>query len=375
MDDVLCNTDKRYIYTNKRNIVLEKLQTLAKSKGYLTFNDILDMSEEFNIEIDDIDRIAENLLSMGTIITKTDKNAYHHEEKITDDRSRIDYNLIYDKVLELDSALEPYINFIKTVPPPAIKEVESLIFQAQDGNRYAFDRIVYMYSKIVISIALSFSQKLNLPIADTIQSGTIGLINAIKKYDPSREGGFTTYAPWWIRQYIERSAPTINTLLYYPAQIKYKMFLIYDMVLDHICALCPRYGLCPNLISQVEIKLECDSKEAIWYLEQFEKFISVEQYIEDDEDFFQDNNLYENIMIEDIERSIIREKISDVLLQLKDREREVIEKRFGFKNNIEMTLEEVGYDFKVTRERIRQIEAKAIRRLRHPSRIKYLRYF
>ncbi|QEK11547.1 sigma-70 family RNA polymerase sigma factor [Crassaminicella thermophila] len=358
------------ISDNKRSIILKNLQTLAKNKGYLTFDNILDISEKFDIKIDDVDRISESVLDSGIIIKDTDDEK---EDKSNIDRSRIDYNEIYDKVLELDSTLKSYIKFIKKVPSPAVRELQHLIYQAKDGNKYAVSRIVYMYSKMVIKIALSFSEKLHLPIADTIQDGIVGLIYAIDKYDPSSEGGFATYAPWWIRQYIQREAKIINSLIYYPVYMKEKIFSIYDIVLEHICDKCLENGYCPRLLSQIQGKLECDLEQVVWFLNQLQEYYSIESLIGDNNEVFNDNNLFEDIMIENINRDILKDRISCTLLQFKERERKVIEKRFGFKNDIEMTLEEVGKEFGVTRERIRQIEYKVLKRLKHLSRRKRLK--
>ncbi|MBF8984106.1 sigma-70 family RNA polymerase sigma factor [Lutibacter sp. B2] len=361
------------ILEDKRSLILENLQTLAKHKGYLIFDNILDISEKFNIEIDDIDRISESLLSSGVIIKDTDANIDKSEDGSNIDRSRMDYNEIYSKVLELDSSLKYYIKFVKKVSPPAVKELQNLIYQAKDGNKYAVSRIVYMYSKIVIKIALSLSEKLHLPIADTIQDGTIGLIYAIDKYDPSSEGVFATYAPWWIRQSIQRAAITINPLIYYPVHMREKIFSIYDIAFGHMCDKCLETRYCTCLLLQIQEKLECDLEESVWFLNQLQEFDSIDSLVDDNNEVLNDNDLFENIMIENIDSDILKDRISCILMQLSDRERKVIEKRFGFKNDITMTLEEVGKEFGVTRERIRQIEAKALRRLRHPSRSKNLK--
>lgn len=363
------------ISDDKGSNVIEKLRTLAKDKGYLTFDNIIDISERFDIEIDDIDRISENLLSSGIIIRETDINIEQYEDKNHLDRSRTDYSRIYDRVLELDSKLKLYIKFIKKVPPPATKELENLIYQAKDGNKYAISRIVYMYSKIVIKIALSFSEKLQLPIADTIQNGTIGLIYAIDKYSPNSEGGFTTYAPWWIRRYIQREATTINPLIYYPLHMREKIFSIYDIALEHKCDKCLEKKYCPCLLLQIQEKLECSSEEAVWFLNQLQRFYSIESLVENNEEIFGDNNLFEDSMIEDLDNTILNDRISCMLLQLKNREREVIEKRFGYKKYSRMTLDEIGKQINVTRERVRQIEKKAMTKLKNPRCSKFIKDF
>ena len=315
--------------------------------------------------IEEVDRVSGHLLTIGCIIRESDTHTieFNDEESEHNDRSRLDYDAIFSKVIELDDSLELYINEIKKIPPPGYKEVERLIYQAKDGNLYAKNRIISMYLKIVVRIALWASEKFKTPIAEAIQYGNIGLVTALEKYEPSSEHKFSTYAPWWIRQNLTRETPTINPLVYFPVHVKDNLFALYEIVLEHYCEECVKNIICENLIELVMEKISVDGLIAQRYIEYFNRILSIDEILEENEEDFSDNGIFELEMIEYVDYKFTKLTAYDILHTLKERETKVLMLRYGFVNNKQRTLEEVGAIFNLTRERIRQIEAKALKKL------------
>lgn len=357
---------------------IEELVKLSESKGYISFDDILDIIESFDLPIEEVDRISGNLLTSGCIIRESNiqEIEYDEEESKLNDRSKLNYEDIFSKVLEFDDSLKAYLNELKTIQPPGYKEAENLIYQAKDGNIYARNRIISMYLKVVVRIALWASEKYRTPIADVIQNGNLGLIIALEKYDPDGEQKFSTYAPWWIRQNISRETSSINALIYFPVHMKELLFSLYDLIFEHDCSECNDHSICNNLILNVVEKLNVDYETAKKYIEYLFPLYSVEEICETvSDESFSDNGLIENDMVETVDFEICKSTIDKVLNQLKPREKKVVELRFGFSDNVPKTLEAVGQTMGVTRERVRQIEAKAIKKLRDSSRSAILKIF
>lgn len=356
---------------------VQQLLSISTSKGYITFDDILDAIDKFKLPLDDVDRISGQLLSVGCIIKETDKQmSIDDSEEEFSDRSKLDYEAIYTEVLTLDPLLDNYIKYLRQIPPPALREADNLIYQAKGGNDYAKTRIITMYLKVVVRIALWASKKYKIPITDAIQDGNVGLIIAVDKFEPASEYRFSTYAPWWIRRNISREAPTINPLIYFPVHVKEKLFELYDIVLEHICERCNDYDFCGNVVTQVMEKSAVDYSTAYKYLEYIYPYSYIDTLLDENNDeIFSDFGLMEYEVLGKISVYQTKDAISKLISHLKPREQEVLLARYGFIDDEPKTLEQVGQVMGVTRERVRQIEAKALRRLQHPSRMKILRQF
>lgn len=364
--------------TQLKQKAIEKLVQLSLSKGYIVFDDIISVVDMFNLRIEDIDRISGHLLTAGYIIRETDIQYVEIDDGESEyiDRSKLNYDEIFRKVIELDDSLEGYLSELKTIQPPRYREVESIIYQAKEGNKYAKNRIISMYLKVVVRIALWASEKYRTPIATAIQNGNLGLINALEKFDPAGEYKFSTYAPWWIRQNISRNTPIGNEQMYFPVHVKESLFNVYELVFEHDCQQCIENVVCKNLISDVMLKLNISFETAKRYIEYLYPVYSLEEIFETvNEDVFCDYGLLEHKMNEAIDLELCKNTVNKIINELKPREKEVVELRFGFNDNIPKTLEVVGKSMGVTRERIRQIEVKAIKRLQHSKRRKILRPF
>jgi len=355
-----------------RQIGLDKLSSLSKSKGYISFDDILNITDSLELPIDDVDRISETLLLQGIIIREKDVHKIREEESF-EDRSKLDYEQIFNQVVDIDPSLSRYIAQIKLIVPPQYKEVDTLIFQAKDGNIYAHERIITMYLKVVIRMALWACKKYQLPLDETISNGNIGLLIALEKFDPNGAYKFSNYAPLWIRQLIMREAQVLNPHIYFPVHVREKLFSIYDIYLEHFCEKCDGENICNQLLRMIADKLKCTLSEAMEYINYLKLFESIEEQLENNEQVFSDEGVFEEEIYETYSQEESLISVAEMFKTIKPREAEVLQLRLGLLDGKERTLEEVGQSFGVTRERIRQIEAKAILKLQHPSRSKKLK--
>lgn len=346
--------------------IIDNIYKIYKEKGYVSEELVFDALLENNIPLDEVDYICEILLSMGVLIKNDD--IVEEDDVFIYDRSQTDFEEIYSQVIEADESLKPFIDEIRTIIPPQHREWHNLIIQAQNGNSYAKERIILMYLRIVIKIALYHYQRYNISISEAIQDGCIGLIIAVKKFEIGKQDNFSQYAPWWIRQYLMREAEPPGTIFRYPVHYKDKMFSTYDVISQHNCDKCIDEKFCPLLIEEVSKKLECDYSEAVTLVQSLLLVLSCEEMIETDESVFNDKNLFEEKLFNFLDYQLLKTNLDTILFTLKDRERKVIELRFGMGDYSEpKTLEEIGTIFNLTRERIRQIESKALKKLRHTS--------
>ncbi|RKX40872.1 MAG: RNA polymerase sigma factor RpoD [Thermotogae bacterium] len=353
---------------------IKKLINLGKKKGYITYEDI-DKAfppdyEGFDTNL--IEKIYEELeRSHVTIMDKEPSEG--SEETVTDDEVmkllEEESPEVYDSTSVKDS-IKMYLKEIGKIPLLTPSQERELARRAQMGDKKAREKLITANLRLVVSIAKRYIGR-GLPFLDLIQEGNIGLLKAVEKFDWRKGYKFSTYATWWIRQAITRAiadqARTIRIPVHMVETINKLNRLIREYYQEH--------GEQPSTEELAKMMGKPVEKiEEI--LEAAKETISLEAPIGEDEDstigdFVADDSIPSPK--KEAMRMLIREEVEKVLRTLNPREAMVLKMRYGLLDGKAKTLEEVGQYFNVTRERIRQIEVKALRKLRHPSRSKYLK--
>lgn len=358
-------------YRFLKQAVFEKAFLEYSIKGYVTEDYVLDLVGEYNLPLSEVGRVCEQLVAKGVVI-RDDAN---DQNRFGVDYSQTDYSQTFDEVVAIDDSLKFFIEYVRDIQPPQWREWKYLLPQAKHGNSYAKQRIIEMYLRIVIRIALRFHKRYGFPLADTIQEGCVGLVIALNKYEFDRSGVFAIYASWWIRQVITRESSVGNPLMYIPVYLSDRLSVVYEIKKKHFCEQCIDSIICVALVTEVIDKLSCSKDEAIQLIWCIEPFESVDKFTEENESVFCDYGEFESEMFDHIEYSELRSLTADIVGTLDRREREVLQYRFGLLDDEPLTLEQIGSIYGLTRERIRQIEAKAIGRIRRSSRGRLLRDF
>lgn len=382
---------------------LANLIQLSSEKGFLVFDDIYDVADKWALSIRDVDYLSSSIATREILVYDEAPvtNASDHLKDDYDDYAQRDYEAVFNRVIELDSDLENFINLVRDVVPPQAREMDQLKYQVQEGNLYARERVIQMHLRFAVRIALQRAETYDCEIADILQEAFIGLITAVDKYNPDSSGPFGSYASLWILQNIGRAQANQRPTIYYPVHKKNGYFTMYPILkesgyLDSDIWTNPEvrmliqgrlgYGIdqAEDIIRQ---SMPIESFDDIY--EMFLKKVETDE-IQDDsfeniieskiqQDVFLNSNLdafyCNDDLCEEIEQRALRDILENLMGELSSREQEVLKARYGFEDDIEKTLEEVGQTFGVTRERIRQIESKAIRKLSHPTRTRKLKDF
>lgn len=352
---------------NSTNEIINKLYDLYKKKGFLDEDTIFDAVIDAGLPLDEIERVCDILLSKGALVKSEETNTGTDDE--VEDKAKVDYASIYSQITRSEPSLKAFIDSVKLIPPPKRKEVNNLMMQAKSGNQYAKNRIIEMYMRVAIRMAVEFSVRYEQSLEDTIQNALEGLVIAYDKYEIGEKDSFSIYISWWIRQRLRRSFIP-KSKMYTPVHRKEIMMDILDIKKAHFCADCNLFDICPNLIDKIATKLEISQDQALSYYNLTKRLntplMNIDE-LEEKEILYSDTDIFEVSS-----HNILSESIKGILKTLTPREAKVVSLRFGLEDGRDRTLEEVGYEFNVTRERIRQIEAKAMRKLRHPSRSKKL---
>lgn len=260
---------------------------------------------------------------------------------------------------------------------------KSLAMQIAEGNNFARDRLIKLYMRSVLKIALSMTKQYELDIEDAISSGCIGLMNAVDRYDPSGFSAFHSYASLWIQQSIQRDCNPVWIDYYYPAHYKEKMFRSIQKYEQYTTGEEPGTPLYNTIIKKIAQETDIQESDVSSALRSAcaQKYGKrniddlIEQEIADGEMLPRALIIDDEVLFEDFIRNELSIAIDKALSTLTEREASIIRKRNGLDTNRPMTLEEIGALLNVTRERIRQIEEKALRKLRHPSRSKKLKEY
>ena len=354
----------------------------SEKKGYLTFDDIMDLSDTYSLSVSEVDQLSEALEIRGIIIYETAPS-----EKVIDhfdDYSRVDYDSIFKEVISLSPELEYVVELIRKLPPPQHGEISSLTAQVVAGNTYARERLILIHLRVVLKIALSMAKAHQYDIIDTVSAGFVGLIIAVDRFDPDGFSAFQSYASLWIQQNINRECNPVWMEYYFPAHYKEKMLPAYERYLNHFCDNCTSSIICETLLSEIESDLVIPRSHASKYLttaiNQAENHLYLDNNLDDDDCENSQNNSQhfiqtDDLLFENVASSIARNALLEALDSLTPREADIIRRRTGFDDDRPLTLEDAGSIYGVTRERVRQIEVKALKKLRHPSKAKKLKDF
>ncbi len=254
----------------------------------------------------------------------------------------------------------------KSLKGLALETVETSI---QDGIE-ARDHLIKANTRLVVSIAKKYMTR-GVPFLDLIQEGNLGLMKAVEKYDYRRGFRFSTYATWWIRQTITRAIADQGRTIRVPVHMSDRIRRVYRVARE----LEQEHGRKPSM-EEIAVVMECEPRKIQWMLKVSWQPLSLEHPVGEDEDS-ELGNFIENESApapsEVTTSTMLKEKLEELLATLTPREARILRLRFGLLNGHSYTLEEVGQKFGLTRERIRQIEGRALRRLRHPRRSRQLR--
>ena len=346
---------------NNRMSIVKNLLDKGKKNGVLTYQEILDEVENIDLSPEQIEKIYEVLESMGIEVQGVANDVDIIEEEI---------DLSVPEGIAIDDPVRMYLKEIGKVPLLSSEEEMELAKQIEEGSQYAKKKLAEANLRLVVSIAKRYVGR-GMLFLDLIQEGNLGLIKAVEKFDFRKGFKFSTYATWWIRQAITRAiadqARTIRIPVHMVETIN-KLIRVQRQLLQELGR-----DPFPEEISKV-MDLPVEKVREIQKIAQ--EPVSLETPIGEEEDshlgdFIPDDDA--PAPAEAAAFTMLKEQLINVLDTLTPREEKVLRLRFGLDDGGARTLEEVGKEFNVTRERIRQIEAKALRKLRHPSRSKKLK--
>ena len=363
---------------NTRAKYEEKIKTLLamakKKKNVLEYQEISDHFADLHLEEEQMDEILDALEKSGIDVLRiTDDDDIPDEELLLSDEDEVDMenlDLSIPDGISIEDPVRMYLKEIGKVPLLSAEEEIELAKRMENGDQEAKKRLAEANLRLVVSIAKRYVGR-GMLFLDLIQEGNLGLIKAVEKFDDRKGYKFSTYATWWIRQAITRAiadqARTIRIPVHMVETIN-KLIRVSRQLLQELGR-----EPTPEEISE-EMGMPVDRVREILKISQ--EPVSLETPIGEEEDshlgdFIQDDNV--PVPAEAASFTLLREQLVEVLGTLTEREQKVLRLRFGLDDGRARTLEEVGKEFNVTRERIRQIEAKALRKLRHPSRSRKLK--
>ena len=367
----------------------EKLKTLVgigkKKKNILELQEINDVFSDMELEAEQMDKIFEYLEAQGIDVLRMSEEVViddladdlpddidlmlvTEEDDVEVDMEKIDLSV--PDGISIEDPVRMYLKEIGKVPLLSADEEIELAKRMSEGDEDAKKRLAEANLRLVVSIAKRYVGR-GMLFLDLIQEGNLGLIKAVEKFDYQKGFKFSTYATWWIRQAITRAiadqARTIRIPVHMVETIN-KLIRVSRQLLQEL----GREPMPEEIAKEMDMPVERVRE----ILKISQEPVALETPIGEEEDshlgdFIQDDNV--PVPAEAAAQSLLKEQLIEVLDTLTEREQKVLRLRFGMNDGRARTLEEVGIEFDVTRERIRQIEAKALRKLRHPSRSRKLR--
>jgi len=343
--------------------LIKELIYKGKPRGFVTDNEIFHFFPNIETDIEFLEVLYDRLEEANIKVIETSQLIHVPEEA---------EKISKEEITELPDAVQVYLKEIGKTPLLTASEEKELAKRAEKGDEEARQHLIKANLRLVVSIAKRYARRSpQLSILDLIQEGNIGLARAVSKFDYRKGFKFSTYATWWIRQAITRALADQSRTIRIPV---------------HMVEIISKYTQTKRRLSQElgrepspeEIAIEMDTDiDKIHNIQKIsQQVLSLESPVgEEDEDstlqeFIKDEKSLTPVQLTD--RTLLREKIKEVLVDLPEREQEILKMRFGLTDAITHTLEEVGNKFNVTRERIRQIEAKALEKIRAHQKAKIL---
>ena len=358
---------------DNRQAALKQLLAIATANGFATFDDIMKCADDNSLSIGEFDWLVD-AAGLRNVIIYDEAPHSKLEDDEYDDYAQVDYDRTFAEVIEMNPELEPLINDIRNIVPPQRGEVRRLKYQVQEGNVHARQRMVEMYMRIAVRIAVSRAKTYDVDLIDTVGDAFVGLLTAVDRYDPDHSGPFISFASLWIYQNISREQSTRNPYIYFPVHRKEWFYTMYPLLKARGCTECDDALKCDKVTDMICQKVQCGREQAADVLTASLPICSWEDIADSDMDYPEQRYLNIDI-VEDVEERDRGKVVRETLDKLTDRERTVLIDRYGLDDDVEKTLEQVGHKLGITRERVRQIEVKALKKLRHPTRSKKLKEF
>lgn len=351
----------------KKAAMVAELISLGKKNGVLSYKDIMDKLQDIHMEPEQMEKVYEILESNGIeVVEDLDQEL----EEIQSNEEEID--LTVPEGIGLDDPVRMYLKEIGKVPLLSAQEEIKLAQRMNNGDEAAKKRLAEANLRLVVSIAKRYVGR-GMLFLDLIQEGNLGLIKAVEKFDYTKGYKFSTYATWWIRQAITRSiADQARTI-----RIPVHMVETINKLIRVSRQLLQENGREPR-VDEIAEAMNMNEERVREIMKIAQEPVSLETPIGEEEDSILGDFIPDNDAPAPADMAafmLLKEQLVEVLDTLTPREAKVLKLRFGLEDGRARTLEEVGGEFQVTRERIRQIEAKALRKLRHPSRSRKLKDF
>ena len=347
---------------------LNDLLEVGKSRGMLTYKEIMDALSELELDQDQVEKIYENLEELHIDVVEE----IEVPEDIDEEIAQIETVLATTEGLNIEDPVRMYLKEIGKVDLLTAQEEVEIAQRMSEGDMDAKHQLAEANLRLVVSIAKRYVGR-GMLFLDLIQEGNLGLIKAVEKFDYKKGYKFSTYATWWIRQAITRAiADQARTI-----RIPVHMVETINKLIRVNRQLVQEYGRDPRP-DEIAKEMGIPEEKVREIIKIAQEPVSLETPIGEEHDshlgdFIPDNDA--PAPAETVAATLLKEQLMDVINSLTPREAKVLRLRYGLDDGKARTLEEVGREFNVTRERIRQIEAKALRKLRHPSRSKRLKDF